>query len=59
MVLAVGDSFIYQLGILFLLRRSEDEGRVGGGILRFVFPNGCEVTGITDDSSASGLELIQ
>jgi hypothetical protein len=48
-LLAVGDSLVDELGVLGLLRRGEDEGRVGGGILRLVLANGGEVTGVADD----------
>ena len=48
-LLAVGDSLVDELGVLGLLRRGEDEGGVGGGILRLVLANGGEVTGVADD----------
>ena len=50
MLLAVGDGLVDELGVLGLLRRGEDEGRVGGGILRLVLANGGEVTRVADDS---------
>ena len=49
MLLAVGDSLVDELGVLGLLGSGEDEGRVGGGILRLVLANGGEVTGVADD----------
>ena len=49
MLLAVGDSLVDELGVLRLLGGGEDEGRVGGGILRLVLANGGEVTGVADD----------
>ena len=48
-LLAVGDSIVDELGVLGLLGGGEDEGRVGGGILRLVLANGGEVTGVADD----------
>lgn len=40
LLLAVGDGSVYQLGVLGLLGGSQDERRVGGGILRLVLANG-------------------
>ena len=40
LALAVGDGVIDQLGVLGLLGGGEDEGRVGGGILRLVLGDG-------------------
>lgn len=48
-LLAVCDSIINELGVLGLLGGGEDEGRVGGGVLRLVLANGGEVTGVADD----------
>ena len=48
-LLAVGDSLVDELGVLGLLGSGEDEGRVGGGILRLLLANGGEVTGVADD----------
>jgi len=48
-LLAVGDSLVDELGVLGLLGGGEDEGGVGGGILRLVLANGGEVTGVADD----------
>jgi hypothetical protein len=48
-LLAVGDSIVDELGVLGLLGGGEDEGRVGGGILRLVLANGGEVTGVAHD----------
>jgi hypothetical protein len=45
----VGDSIVNELGVLGLLGGGEDEGGVGGGILRLVLANGGEVTGVADD----------
>jgi len=47
--LAVGDGLVDELRILRLLRRGEDEGRVGGGVLRLVLADGREVAGVADD----------
>jgi hypothetical protein len=41
LLLSVVDGNIDQLGVLGLLGGSENEGRVGGGILRLVLANGC------------------
>src|SRR5690606_7266500 len=40
---------VQQVGILGLLRRLEQQGRVGGGIHRLEGPNGIDVAGISDD----------
>lgn len=40
-LLAVSDGNIHKLGILRLLGGSEDQGRVGGGILRLVLADSC------------------
>ena len=45
----VGDGIVDELGVLGLLGGGEDEGRVGGGILRLVLANGGEVTRVADD----------
>ena len=45
----VGDGIVNELGVLGLLGSGEDEGGVGGGILRLVLANGGEVTGVADD----------
>ena len=45
----VCDSIVNELGVLGLLGSGEDEGGVGGGILRLVLANGGEVTGVADD----------
>lgn len=47
--LAVSDRIVDQLRVLGLLRRGEDEGRVGGGVLRLVLADGREVAGVADD----------
>lgn len=41
MGLAICNSSVNQLGVFWLLGGGEDEGGVGGGILGFVFANGC------------------
>jgi hypothetical protein len=48
-LLAVGDSIVDELGVLGLLGGGEDEGRVGGGVLRLVLANGGEVTRVAHD----------
>jgi hypothetical protein len=40
-VLAVCNGYVDELGIFWLLGGSEDEGRVGGSILGFVFSDCC------------------
>ena len=45
----VRDSIVNELGVLGLLGGGEDEGRVGGGILRLVLANGGEVARVADD----------
>lgn len=40
-LLAVSDGNVHKLGVLRLLGRSEDQGRVGGGILRLVLADSC------------------
>ena len=59
MVFSVCDSDIHQLSILRLLRRSQNERWVGGGILRLIFANSSKVARITHDGSAFGLQLLQ
>ena len=41
MLLAVFDCNVLELCVLFLLRRGEDQRRVGRRILRLVFADGC------------------
>ena len=48
--LAVGDRGIDELGILGLLGGSEDQGGVGGSILRLVLANGCEDVSVSQCS---------
>ena len=50
MLLAVGNSVVNELGVLGLLGGSQDQGRVGGGILRLVLVNGSEVTRVANDN---------
>lgn len=57
--LGVLDGLVNQLRVLGLLRGSEYERRVGGGILGLVFADGGEVARVGDDDGAGGLELIQ
>jgi hypothetical protein len=45
-LLAVLDSGVDQLGVFGLLGSREDQGRVGGGILRLVLADGCETSAI-------------
>lgn len=46
LLLGVGNGIVNQLGVLGLLGGSEDERRVGGGILGLVLVNGCELVSI-------------
>jgi len=48
-VLAVGDGIVNELRVVGLFRRGEDQGRVGGGILRLVLADRGEVAGVADD----------
>jgi hypothetical protein len=48
-LLAVLDGGIDELGVLLLLRRGEDQGGVGGGILGVVLVDGRKVTRVADD----------
>lgn len=47
--LTLGNSGIDEAGVLGLLGGGEDQGGVGGSILRLVLANGGEVTGVADD----------
>jgi hypothetical protein len=58
-VLAVRNSRVDQLCVLFLLRSCEDEGRVRGGILWLVLVDGSKVTRVADDGGAGGLQLVE
>jgi hypothetical protein len=49
MLLAVRNRLVDELGVLGLLGGGEDEGRVGGGVLRLVLADGGEVTAVADD----------
>lgn len=49
-LLAVRDRLVDELRVLGLLGGLEDEGRVGGGVLRLVLVDGGEVTAVADDS---------
>lgn len=44
LLLGVGNGIVDELGVLGLLGGSQDQGRVGGGILRLVLANGSKVT---------------
>jgi hypothetical protein len=46
LLLALLDGSVDQAGVLGLLRSSQDQGGVGGSILRFVLANGCRVVNI-------------
>jgi len=49
-LLAVGDGVVNELGIVGLLGGSQDQGRVGGSILRLVLVNGSKVTRVANDN---------
>lgn len=53
-LLGGGNGLVNELGVLGLLGGSEDQGRVGGGILGLVFANGSKVTGVADDNLERG-----
>lgn len=53
-LLSVLDGFVNELGVLGLLGSGEDQGGVGGRILRLVLLNGVEVTGVADDGLIRG-----
>lgn len=59
LLLALLDGSVDQAGVLGLLRSSQDQGRVGGSILRLVLANGGKVTRVADNNGASGLELFE
>lgn len=48
-LLAILARIVDELGVLGLLGCSEDEGRVGGGVLRLVLADGREVARVADD----------
>jgi hypothetical protein len=54
-LLAILDSAVDELGVLLLLGRGENQGRVGGRILGVVLGNGREVAGVADDSLQRGM----
>jgi hypothetical protein len=49
-LLSVGNSVVNELGIVCLLGGCQDQGRVGGSILRLVLVNGSKVTRVADDN---------
>lgn len=51
--LAVLDGSVDELGVLGLLGSGEDQGGVGGGILRVVLGDGGEVTRVADNGLAN------
>lgn len=53
-VLAVLYRRVHELAILGLFRGGEDQGRVGGSILRLVLVDGREVAGVADDGLSRG-----
>ena len=56
MLLSVLNGLVDELGVLGLLGGGEDQGRVGGGILRLVLANGGKVTGVAYDGLYSRME---
>jgi hypothetical protein len=48
-LLGLGNGSVKQRSVLGLLGGGEDQGRVGGSILRLVLANGGEVTRVADD----------
>ena len=59
MVFTVSNGDIDKLCVFGLLRGGEDEGWVGGSILRLVLVDGSEITRVADDGGAGGLQLIE
>jgi len=57
-LLALLNRSVNQLRVVGLLGGSEDEGWVGGGILRLVLCDGCKVTGVADDRLAEEVLLV-
>jgi hypothetical protein len=57
-LLGGGNGLVDELGVLGLLGGGEDQGRVGGGILRLVLANGSKVTGVADDDLEEELVLV-
>jgi len=57
--LSVSNGGIDQMSVFWLLGSSEDERWVGGGILWLVLGDSSEVTAVTDNSSASLLQLLE
>lgn len=49
MLLAIRDGLVDELGVFGLLGGGEDEGRVGGGVLRLVLADGGKVTRVADN----------
>lgn len=58
LVLTLGNSLFHQTAILGLLRGSEDERGVGGGILRLVLVNGGKVTRVANDDLMRKLSVM-
>lgn len=50
LLLALLDGGLNQAGVFGLLGSGQDEGGVGGGILRLVLADGGEVTRVADDN---------
>jgi hypothetical protein len=58
--LGLGDRSVEEGSVLGLLRRGEDQGGVGGGILRLVLADGCWIVSIllsVEDSQTSAVVL--
>lgn len=50
--LGLGDRSVEERGVLGLLGRGEDQGRVGGGILRLVLADGCRIVSISSPTES-------
>lgn len=50
--LGLGDRSVKERGVLGLLGRGEDQGRVGGGILRLVLADGCGIVSMSSPTES-------
>ena len=59
LLLAVGDGIVDQAGVVGFLGGGEDQGRVGGCVLRLVLLDGGEVAGVGNDGLSYPLLLVR
>ena len=59
MLLAVINRNIYEFSIFLFLRRSENQGRICGSILRLVLVDCRKIARVADDGRAGVLQLIK